>query len=337
MRDVTIRMARSLVALTTFGAGLASSEACSQEAPSGDELVKVTAASVVHEARAGEWFLIGFRFEIAPHWHIYWANPGDSGAPTVIEVNAPEGFEVGAILWPRPLNIPGEFITYGYEHDATLFVPVKPPKDASPGEVALTASVEWMVCRDECLLGGSTVSATVRVSNQPAPPKPIAGVREVTITGADGAHARHAIRFDREAALKAFDRVPRDLASEMGATIELSGRRVVLTGPAPGGAAGSSGSDTPAATGLEFFPNPSPGVAMRVIEQSVSDGRFRLVLETIVSPTNTRGVPPQAAGVIGLTPMDPANHRSYGFRLRLDTDGPMSKDTSTGRDGAGTG
>ena len=41
---------------------------------------------------------------IAPEWHTYWKNPGDAGAPTMIEWSLPPGWTADAIQWPRPMK-----------------------------------------------------------------------------------------------------------------------------------------------------------------------------------------------------------------------------------------
>jgi hypothetical protein len=35
---------------------------------------------------------LGLLFDLGPHWHIYWSNPGDSGEPPVVRWRLPEGF-----------------------------------------------------------------------------------------------------------------------------------------------------------------------------------------------------------------------------------------------------
>ena len=35
-------------------------------------------------------------------WHSYWKNPGDTGIPTEIDWQMPEGFHVGELRWPTP-------------------------------------------------------------------------------------------------------------------------------------------------------------------------------------------------------------------------------------------
>ena len=40
--------------------------------------------------------------KIAPGWHTYWRNPGDSGEATELTWTTPAGFTIGAIQWPTP-------------------------------------------------------------------------------------------------------------------------------------------------------------------------------------------------------------------------------------------
>jgi thiol:disulfide interchange protein DsbD len=54
----------------------------------------------------GASFWVGLRQRIAPGWHTYWLNPGDSGEPMTIEWALPAGFEAGGIVWPHPERIP---------------------------------------------------------------------------------------------------------------------------------------------------------------------------------------------------------------------------------------
>ena len=45
----------------------------------------------------GQTFYLALNFELEPHWHIYWENPGASGLPVEIEWELPEGFVAGEI------------------------------------------------------------------------------------------------------------------------------------------------------------------------------------------------------------------------------------------------
>ncbi len=101
----------------------------------------------------GEALWLGLRFELEPHWHVYWRNPGASGAAPVIRWSLPDGWEVGDIHWPVPKRIRvGPLTTYGYEDAVTFLVPVEVP--AAPlvdHPLAVTAEADWLVCRVQCI------------------------------------------------------------------------------------------------------------------------------------------------------------------------------------------
>jgi len=71
---------------------------------------KVTASLVSsHDSVApGQEFYIALRTELDEHWHIYWRNPGDSGEPTHIEWELPDGVTAGEINWRRRAAFPCE-------------------------------------------------------------------------------------------------------------------------------------------------------------------------------------------------------------------------------------
>ena len=109
----------------------------------------------------GEVIWLGARFEMRPGWHIYWQNPGDSGMPTSFRWTLPEGFTVGEIEWPAPIQfVEGEFIvTFGYEKEVILLVPIRTSPALRAGEtVTISASADWLECKDICLPGSGEAS-----------------------------------------------------------------------------------------------------------------------------------------------------------------------------------
>ena len=136
--------------------------------------VKVALIPEVRTIAAGAPFWVAVRLNMDPRWHTYWINPGDSGAPTEIKWNLPQGFEAGPIQWPHPerIEVP-PLVSFGYEGEAALLVRITPPRDLKTGErVNLTAHVSWLECEELCLPGETTVSAVVltgrNVENDPA-------------------------------------------------------------------------------------------------------------------------------------------------------------------------
>ncbi|TDP61527.1 protein-disulfide reductase DsbD family protein [Roseateles toxinivorans] len=101
----------------------------------------------------GQRLTVGLRQRIAPHWHTYWRNPGDSGQATSIEWSLPAGAAAGEIEWPAPSRQAiGPITNYGYEQQVVLLAELTVPADARPGgQFAATARVNWLVCKDICI------------------------------------------------------------------------------------------------------------------------------------------------------------------------------------------
>lgn len=135
----------------------------------GNDRVRASLLASVSSLRPGETFQVGVRLKIAPGWHIYWANPGDSGLATSIKLDLPPGFFTGAVEYPIPtrLDSPGDIVNYIYENEVMLMVPVTVPKDWPVGSpVKVTARVAWLVCQDVCLPGNATLTIQLPTSDQ---------------------------------------------------------------------------------------------------------------------------------------------------------------------------
>ncbi|MBM3386466.1 MAG: protein-disulfide reductase [Betaproteobacteria bacterium] len=112
-------------------------------------------AHAPHGVQAGQTFWLGLKIAHAPHWHTYWQNPGDSGLPTQLHWQLPNGLQAGAIAWPLPKKIPiGSLANYGYEGTVLLAVPVQVTPQFQPplgGRLRIALRAEWLVCRQECI------------------------------------------------------------------------------------------------------------------------------------------------------------------------------------------
>jgi len=205
----------------------------------GDEEEPLVEARVVLEREAlvpGEEAVVGVTYAIAPEWHLYWVNPGDSGLPIGLDLDLPAGVEqTGEVRWPAPhrLVLPGDLLNYAYEERVTLLVPVRVAADAVPGEHPVRGRTDWLVCREACLMGEVELAATLRIAPEPGPET------------ADGPLI---------AAARA--RLPRAPESgELEARWE--GRTLVLAAPG--------------AERLVFFPRPEPAPE-RALEQGATEG-----------------------------------------------------------------
>jgi DsbC/DsbD-like thiol-disulfide interchange protein len=103
----------------------------------------------------GKSLWTGILFQLAPGWHIYWQNAGDSGEPPKIQWTLPTGFQAGPIHWPTPMRLgTGSVIDYGYEGQVLLMIPIEGPKDLAAKPIpSISADVKYIVCREICLPG----------------------------------------------------------------------------------------------------------------------------------------------------------------------------------------
>lgn len=165
--------------------------------------VRVTLLAEVDRIRAGEEFLLGLRYTIEPHWHIYWKNPGDSGMPTAATLEAPEGFTVGELLFPGPerITMPGDIVNFGYEDEVVLFWTVTAPEDLGDArEFRFHAKSDWLMCEEICIPGDGESAVTL--------PR-----------AADGDE----VARDREAFRASLDRLPRPFEALEGAAARWAG------------------------------------------------------------------------------------------------------------------
>lgn len=109
-------------------------------------------------------FWVGLRLRMAPGWHTYWSNPGDSGLATKISWTLPPGWQAGPIKWPFPtLFGDGTVKSYGYADEVLLAVPLQLPADAPAGKAKIAAKVSWLECEEICKPGKANLSLSVPV------------------------------------------------------------------------------------------------------------------------------------------------------------------------------
>ncbi len=114
--------------------------------------VKIRLLAEHASVKGGEEIWIGTEQMIDPHWHTYWKNPGDSGTATQIKWDMPDDFLISDIQWPTPQKIQyGPLLNYGYEQQVILLQKLTLPKDLPRGKITLTADVEVLVCKEECI------------------------------------------------------------------------------------------------------------------------------------------------------------------------------------------
>ncbi len=156
------------IALLVAVAGWLMSAQAAVEGPVRSEYVEAELVSEVESIRPGVPFHVALSLRHDPHWHTYWANPGDSGLETMLVWDLPDGFEAGDIQWPYPefIEMAG-LVTHGYERDVLLLVEITPPDNLEVGQpVRLKVRADWLECKEICLPGGADLALTLDVRDE---------------------------------------------------------------------------------------------------------------------------------------------------------------------------
>ena len=251
---------------------------------SGEDAVKVSFA-VVGEAKPGATVRVAATFEIIPDWHIYWENPGESGAPTQVELDLPAGCTVatGANGKPRvDFPVPSVFThgetVFGYEKSVTLSVEVKLPDALPTGGLPASARASWLVCKERCLMGRGE------------------GRIDLAKPAAAGSKAAKAVA-------ESLSRLPKPLPSDWKVSLaEVTADAAVLVFEGP--------ADLGTEAAWQFIPSDTPGVLLASGYRAEAKGRS-LRVPLALSRESALGKPLEAAGLIILGKNAPA----YSFKI----------------------
>lgn len=132
--------------------------------------VQVRLVSEVVAFKPGSPFTVALHMKMAPEWHTYWKNPGDSGMPTKIVWTLPDMFRAGDLQWPAPKrSVDSGLALYGYDGEATLLAEITPPVDVPRGKFTVAARVSWLECKDICIPGKANLDIVVDAGATAAP------------------------------------------------------------------------------------------------------------------------------------------------------------------------
>ena len=122
--------------------------------------VEVSLIASHQQLSAGEKSWWGIQFKLDPHWHVYWKNPGDSGAAPKFNFETENG-KAGDVHWPNPIRIKlGDLVNFGYENEVIYPFEVTSYKE---GSLKLKANLEWLVCQEECVPGFADLELAIPV------------------------------------------------------------------------------------------------------------------------------------------------------------------------------
>lgn len=236
------------------------------------------------QASDQSWILVA-SIDLAPGWHSYWMNAGDSGNPPSFELTLPKGWRAGKVIYPRPdARMLDGSVFYGYSRSANYLIPVlrmgamgndswnSDDFDSTGGTWKLRAKV--MVCKERCVVSTLESSGTW-------PPVAEAGTG-ITLNG--GSFSGRSLPAT---------------AAQAGIFARLEVRKLKIDGPAQGRST------------VRFIPAAIPGLQLTMpdgaaaVDGTVSGDRFSLDID-IPSLGSGPGEPGVAGLVLlGNDPSDP--------------------------------
>ena len=231
-----------------------------------------------------QWLILACTLSVPDGWHIYWKNPGASGIPTTIEVQAPTGFTVNPAVFPRPLliNTPAG-MTYGYKGEVTLLQPIRTPVSwKDPGRSPeFTVAGDWFVCnKRQCFIGNAEQRITLPWKDGIVPPE------------------QWAIELMEQRIY------PKPLRLRPGTSAEIRDDTLIIKGPPT------------KSSGIGFLPDPTPGVVMGVPVDRSSADALLVEIPLEIQHENMLGESPVARGL--LTFGEQATMSSYRVSVPIE-------------------
>jgi|GEM_PF-2136990 len=106
------------------------------------------------------------QFTVEKEWHMYWMNPGDSGAPPKATANLPAGWKLGRPIWPRPRILKQQDETlFVHEGAWSWLVPIEGATLDQAPNFAIELRLSWMACKQVCVVGKATVTVAPPVGD----------------------------------------------------------------------------------------------------------------------------------------------------------------------------
>ena len=226
--------------------------------------VKATSAGWVKLA-GGETAAV-VRFEIENGWHMYWENPGESGAPPLAQLGAIQGWNLLEPIFPRPSILKTDNDTeFIYNNSWDWILPIEGPAGVSPP--ACSFDLSWMVCKENCEIGRARVEFAAATGDIP----PAGAVR-----------------------------LGRSLAT-VGATATFNSTDQTITISGDAGKTANATSKNSSATTAQFIPAVMPGVSLKFtgpFQAKLQDEKFTLGIPIEIQPQNALGKPLVFKGVL---------------------------------------
>ena len=167
--------------------------ASAQTGAAADQHPVTVSVSLETPLRPGATAWAAISQHIAPGWHTYWRNPGETGEATALTWHLSRGTTAGDIAWPTPRTFAdGGVVSYGYSGEATMLVPLTAAANAKAGKAHV--DVFLLECEHVCIpaqigadldLDKASGSPAMFAAARAALPKPFPGEAWVRREGGD--------------------------------------------------------------------------------------------------------------------------------------------------------
>jgi DsbC/DsbD-like thiol-disulfide interchange protein len=102
-------------------------------------------------SKSGPVMLGGIAIQLAPGWHTYWRNPGDSGVPPRFDFSKSDNVEAVTILWPAPAKFEDGAGGQSLGYVAKVVLPLRVVAKDAGKPVTLRAAINYAVCEKLCV------------------------------------------------------------------------------------------------------------------------------------------------------------------------------------------
>lgn len=131
----------------------------------GEKHLTINATTDFSDLRAGDSGLLAIDIVVQDQWHTYWPGVSDTGYGISFQIDAPDSIELKDPIWPSPMRYlqPGDILDHTYEATETVLFPFSIKKDAADSVIVFNIDTNFLVCKEICLPGKASTTATLRV------------------------------------------------------------------------------------------------------------------------------------------------------------------------------